>query len=557
MHKVIGIVTNSTHPVTPGKAVGYHFIPFFNLYWIFKWPNEITNFVNSRSPSKQMSMGWAGLFLLVASVLGRSVDGGLALAVIFSVGVYLNHKISGVVKTEEASEDHAVEVNENWGSTAEEKGPSDSFRFEKNKPIIDKRKWMWAGAGICLVAIVFYLVFLKGGQMNRVSPTKLVNKIKPAVVTVITYDISGKTSSLGSGFFVNNKGHLVTNYHVLKGSHDAAVKTHDGKMYRITSVISDNESADLAKVLVDIPMDSVHWIEVTDAIPSVAERVIVVGSPMGLEQTVSEGIVSGLREIPEVVRVLQISAPISQGSSGSPVINMKGQVIGVATFYLKAGQNLNFAIPGRYVLDLKHEEADKTISEWAYGQSKRKIDAAEVFYSEGLDLWHAKEHEKALHFLNQAIELDPNDGRFYSLRGFVYHDLGLYERSVEDFSLAIHFDPNNEASYTGRACSYKELGQFERAIEDFSWAIRIEPGNVHNYALRGILYAALDQHKRAIEDFSQVIRIDPDNVGAYNQRGVASGSLGRFDWACYDFQKACELGDCANLMKARRVGFCP
>ena len=101
----------------------------------------------------------------------------------------------------------------------------------------------------------------------------------------------------------------------------------------------------------DIPDKDVKWIEVVEDLPSVAERILVVGSPMGLEQTVNEGIVSAVREVPSVGKILQISAPISPGSSGSPVINMKGEVIGVATFQLIEGQNLNFAIPGMAVLD--------------------------------------------------------------------------------------------------------------------------------------------------------------------------------------------------------------
>ncbi len=101
----------------------------------------------------------------------------------------------------------------------------------------------------------------------------------------------------------------------------------------------------------------------------------MVGSPMGLEQTISEGIVSAVREIPNLGKIFQISAPISSGSSGSPVINMKGEVIGVATFQFIKGQNLNFAVSGKYVMDLKHKKTGMTIKEWAHSISKPKVKA--------------------------------------------------------------------------------------------------------------------------------------------------------------------------------------
>lgn len=98
MHQIIKQFTNGTHPISPSKAVGFHFIPFYNLYWIFKWPNEVSNFVNKWVETKSMSKGWPGFFLLVAFFLGRVFDSTLALIAIFTVGVYINKKIRGVVK---------------------------------------------------------------------------------------------------------------------------------------------------------------------------------------------------------------------------------------------------------------------------------------------------------------------------------------------------------------------------------------------------------------------------------------------------------------------------
>jgi hypothetical protein len=93
LHEILASATDGGYPITPNKAFSYHFIPFYNLYWVVKWPHEMAAFVNQRSPSRRMSH-WAGLFLLVGILLRLLVDGALGLAVMFSVGLYLNHRLS-------------------------------------------------------------------------------------------------------------------------------------------------------------------------------------------------------------------------------------------------------------------------------------------------------------------------------------------------------------------------------------------------------------------------------------------------------------------------------
>ena len=105
------------------------------------------------------------------------------------------------------------------------------------------------------------------------------------------------------------------------------------------------------KLSVQIP-GGTPFLKVADLRPQVGERVLVVGSPLGLEESVSAGIVSAIRNIKDRGEFLQISAPISPGSSGGPVVNLQGRVIGVAAFQVR-GQNINFAVPGNRLLALR------------------------------------------------------------------------------------------------------------------------------------------------------------------------------------------------------------
>jgi S1-C subfamily serine protease len=217
---------------------------------------------------------------------------------------------------------------------------------------------------------------------SEVNLIELVENIQPAVVTVITYDKNKKASGLGSGFFVDKVGHLITNYHVLRGKYFAEVQLHNGKKYSIKSVVAENNAADLIKALVDIAGGTPKWVKLTKNLPKIAERIFVIGTPKGLEQTVTEGIVSAVREMPNIGEMIQISAPISPGSSGSPVINMKGEVIGVATLFLIGGQNLNFAAPSTEIIALERQKIGKTIFAWTSG----KLEMADKWLKRGKSL---------------------------------------------------------------------------------------------------------------------------------------------------------------------------
>ena len=127
---------------------------------------------------------------------------------------------------------------------------------------------------------------------------KLIKRIQPAVVTVIGYDANGKVIRLGSGFFIDSNGHIITNRHVISGVAKAEVKTADGARYLLKAMVSEDQEVDLVKLVVEGLKGTHSYLPITPTQPEVGERVVVVGSPLGLEQTVSDGMVSAIRNIP-------------------------------------------------------------------------------------------------------------------------------------------------------------------------------------------------------------------------------------------------------------------
>ena len=127
----------------------------------------------------------------------------------------------------------------------------------------------------------------------------------------------------------------------------------NGKKYTARGVLAIDGEGDLALLQVDVPEDTAIPLPIVQTTPQEGESIVVIGNPFGLEGSVSNGIVSAVSDIPGYGQIIQITAPISPGSSGSPVVNMRGQVIGVATLQAAEGQSINFAVPSERILQLK------------------------------------------------------------------------------------------------------------------------------------------------------------------------------------------------------------
>lgn len=147
--------------------------------------------------------------------------------------------------------------------------------------------------------------------------------------------------------------HIVTNYHVIESAVSIHVRMHDNSTGFVSQVIQEDESADVAILLAWLPCAKrPAGIALFAGRPNIGAKVFVIGSPMGLEDSLSEGLISGIRELQHGRSVLQTNAPISAGSSGGPVLATSGKALGIATATHPGGQNLNFAVPASEVLRL-------------------------------------------------------------------------------------------------------------------------------------------------------------------------------------------------------------
>lgn len=201
----------------------------------------------------------------------------------------------------------------------------------------------------------------------ELKASQIYAKSVSSVCTVITM-ASGKPVSLGSGFVVSSGGLVATNRHVVDRATDILVKC--GKHKAVAGhVTGPFGPADLA--LIRTSLKNLRPLHISAENPEkiIGQQVFVIGNPEGLEGTISSGLISGVRSV-DGLQVIQISAPISHGSSGGPVILASGAVIGVATAQLTEGQNLNFALPASLLRDLVYEAGTTQLTSDTAGAAK-------------------------------------------------------------------------------------------------------------------------------------------------------------------------------------------
>lgn len=235
-----------------------------------------------------------------------------------------------------------------------------------------------AGTILFLISISIVVFFIMAKQTKSV--TVIASEQSRSVVHIATKSKIGLDIGTGSGFLISKDGLVATNFHVIEDAYVAAIKLSNGDIYDDVGVVSVDPRKDAA--VLKIKAENLPFVTFgnSDAI-RVGERVVAIGTPENLEQTVSDGVISGIRNIGTGFKILQISAPISHGSSGGPLFDLHGKVVGITTAVIEGAQNLNFAIPINYlkpliengkVIPLSKFQEDFQQKQW-FGGSNDKI----------------------------------------------------------------------------------------------------------------------------------------------------------------------------------------
>ena len=397
---------------------------------------------------------------------------------------------------------------------------------------------------------VIVLVFCRISTVSAQTAPEIAEKALAATVYLEMQDSNGVPLGFGSGFFVGDNL-IATNYHVIEGAARGTAKlVGQFSTYTIEGVTATDKTNDLA--LLKVTVSGIKPLPLGNSSDvKIGETVYVAGNPKGLEGTFSNGIISSRRDQDTKER-LQMTAPISPGSSGGPVLNSKGEVIGVSFMTLVGGQNLNFAIPSRYLTELLTESTPaKPLAE-----GNRSI-SAETYFTWGNTKYYLGDYKGAIADYDSAIRLNPDNANTYYNRGTAKGDLGQHFAAIADFDIAIRLKPDLAEAYYNRGAAKSDLGQHFAAIADYDTAIRLKPDHAGAYNSRGVAKGNLGQHSAAITDFDIAIRLKPDHANAYLNRGVAKVLLNRISEAKRDGRTALRLakqaGDTSVITRAEKL----
>jgi S1-C subfamily serine protease len=355
------------------------------------------------------------------------------------------------------------------------------------------------------VLFVLLLASTSFAAANESLP-ELVKRVKPSVVAITTFDSNGDALMTGSGFFVG-PGKVVTNLHVVRGADRAEIKLLDGKgkIYPVRRALAVDEEGDLALLEIEMPLDRVRSAEIATTLPDEGEPIFVIGNPLKLEGSVSDGIVSAVREVPNIGQIIQITAPISHGNSGSPVFNQRGQVLGVVTIKVSNGQNINLAIAFARINQLKSFEP-KALSELTPKASH--TEASESLYRTGLESLWLGNYDNAVGYFENAVNKNPKRAEAWVQVGYCKVKQGKNQEAINAYQQALQLQPTNAESHNKLGDAYYFAGRLREAIESYTEAARLKPDVAETYYNLAVAYLESGNQAMAATEARILQRLD-------------------------------------------------
>lgn len=349
-------------------------------------------------------------------------------------------------------------------------------------------------------------------QVQAKTASDVFELASKSMVVVYGLDDTGKKQSQGSGVVLLD-GVIATNCHVIENSQQYKVK-HNRREYSANLRHSDWDR-DVCTLAVEGLKAPAIVLGSTSKL-KVGARVYAIGAPKGLELTLSEGIVSSLREA-EGGQYIQTTAPISPGSSGGGLFDTDARLLGLPTFYLADGQQLNFAVPVEWIKALPEHRPPGIKPRQARTEWLNRAMALQELQDWTALQAHALRWTKA----------SPQDAMSWFALGVAYGEMGHIDRAIESNQQALRINPDYASAWYNLGIDYSKLGQTDKVIEAYQQALRINPDDAAVRNSLGLSYMKMGQFAKAIESFQKALRINPDDAGVWNSLSLAYGESGQ------------------------------
>jgi tetratricopeptide (TPR) repeat protein len=258
---------------------------------------------------------------------------------------------------------------------------------------------------------------------------------------------------------VGREGDVITNRDLLKGGDHVDVKTADGMLYPVRKILAEDREANLIRISVEIPLRAVHIPPLSVPFPQIGEKVVAISGPLGPGKPFSYGTVLAMREIPTFGKVIQVMIDVTSRFNGSPLVNRKGEVIGIVAS--EKGQTFDI-FPIKKVIRLQPGKG-RPLSEWELERER----TAEELYSEGLPCLWREDYEKAIPFFEEAVIKNPRYANAYFQTGYCGAQLRRYQDAVEAYRQAIQIQPDFVIAHFYLGLAYLELNDRESALKEY------------------------------------------------------------------------------------------
>ncbi len=376
---------------------------------------------------------------------------------------------------------------------------------------------------VCLF-VVLSLVGLVSDVDAKTPPG--IQKQKKAVVTIYVDDKNGKHIFSASGFLLDEAGIVVTSCRVMSKwleelLNTVVVRTDEGAVLPMERLISNDCNNNVALIKIrgrEFPTMKLA----ADHRPKNGEGVVVLDRSSGQDAVASEG------RIVDIYRksdFFQIAVPAAARRDGSPVLNAKGEIIGISTILPGKRQSQHIIVPSKYIA--KEISRYGSLAKEASLLSPAALPGAPPVISP----------VKALR--DKIRELPAKDAREKAeqefLRGSSYDKAHMYREAIEAYREAIRLRPDYADAYVNLGVAYYRIERYSEAVNAYSQAIKIRPVNLSAYNKLGATYIILGDYSKALDAFTQSVRIDPKNSETHFNLGVAFVIAGEKDKAIEEY----------------------
>lgn len=305
--------------------------------------------------------------------------------------------------------------------------------------------------------------------MNGENLTEFAEKFKPSVVLISTFNKKGEPLKEVAGFFVNNKGEIITDETGIQYAYSAVAKTVYGDEYPVKGIVGIKMSWCLAKIIVDTKGKKTPFLKLCTTLPHKGEPVLVISNPLNTEGTVLEGIISDMTE-PSPDKAIEIKAIGSRWLEGSPVFNLDGQVIAMATFFWNPIEDTpNSCTPSKKIINLKRRKI-QTLSEWTEENLAKSVRSSAI-----------------------------TQGDVHMLMGFYYEAIEAYKKAGEVKLPRVHYN---------MGLAYQYLGCHQEAIEAYKKGIQLKPKWIKAHYNLGINYLLIGNREVALDQYGILENLD-------------------------------------------------